>query len=255
MQNATDDAIEHLWRRALMHRQNGNAAQATSLLLQIVEQRPSPTAFSALAELFREAGETANAYRCYKLALDMDETHPESLRGLAALHTEQGRHQDAVYVYACLVKHYPNETEARINLGAALARIGNDEEAEACFFHALRAGPDSPLTGVALFNLARVYAGMGHLDASLDALLAASVKDPEHGVRACLDDAFAELWAHPRLSKVIVLAERAILLRFRQYVDGGRLDELKRNLVNYPCLQRVVRERPAFSRFRTALPS
>ena len=65
---------------------------------------------------------------------------------------------------------------------------------------------------------------------------------------------FADSWEHDRFVKVVVQAERRIFLRLRAYLQRGQHDELRNNLVIYPCLRKIVQSREVFEPFRPYLP-
>lgn len=71
------------------------------------------------------------------------------------------RFEPAVLLYRVLDRHFPDDHTIISNMGAALTMLERDEEALACFQHAVKLAPDDPVDA---WNLARLYDYMGRLD-------------------------------------------------------------------------------------------
>ncbi len=248
------EGIEALWRRALMQRQNGNHEAATEALARIARAEPSAKVFAALAREFRDLDDTPSAYWAYKSALECSESDIDALFGLASLHTEQDRYDDAVHVYMNVLKYHPQNVEGLVNLGNAMARVGRHDEAEACYYSALRVGRTSPHRARIYYNLARSHAHAGRVAEVVDPLICAGHVNAEYAMRACLDDAFHDARRLDEFSKVLQLGERPLYKHVYGFLDRGHIADLRELIREHPFLVTVIRTRPTFARFAEFAP-
>jgi tetratricopeptide (TPR) repeat protein len=248
------EGIDALWRRALMQRQNGNHEAATEALAQIARAEPSAKVFAALAREFRDLDDTPSAYWAYKAALECSGSDTDALFGLASLHTEQERHDDAVHVYLNVLKYHPQNVEGLVNLGNAMARVGRHDEAEACYYSALRVGRTSPHRARIYYNLARSHAYAGRMGEVVDLLICAGHVDAGYAMRACLDDAFRDAWQLDEFIKVLQLGERPLYKHVYGFLDRGHISDLRVLIRENPFLVTVIRSHPTFARFEEFLP-
>jgi tetratricopeptide (TPR) repeat protein len=248
------EGTETLWRRALIQRQNGNHQAATEALAQIARVEPSAKVFAAMAREFRDLDDIPSAYWSYRSALECSESDIDALSGLATLHGEQERYDDAVLVYFNVLKYHPQNVEGLVNLGNALARVDRHDEAEACYYGALRVGKTSPHRARIYYNLARSHAYAGRRDEAVHMLICAGHVNGEYAMRACLDDAFEDARVSPEFTKVLEFGERPLYKHIYGFVDRGQVDELRETFRQNPYLVTVVRTRPVFARFAEFLP-
>ncbi|GIX06644.1 MAG: hypothetical protein KatS3mg115_1047 [Candidatus Poribacteria bacterium] len=245
---------ERLWRRAQVCRANGRLREALAALIELAGRWPTVEVYTALAQTAQELEDHSLAYAAYRRALEKDGLHLPALMGLAALHRAQGRETDAADVYTWALKHHPNVPEVHLNLGVSLARLGHTDEAELCFWNALRlVGKDAPLTGTILYNLARLYATIEHHAAAISFLLAAASRDTGFALRACLDDVFLDTSEEPEFRKVIVLATPQLLRQLSALVVREGDEALRRFLRERPILDRAVRSERPFALLRRHL--
>jgi tetratricopeptide (TPR) repeat protein len=249
------EGIDALWRRALIQRQNGNHQAATEALALIARQEPSAKVFAAMALEFRDLEDVPSAYWAYHSALECSDTDIDALFGLASLHTEQERYDDAVHVHLNVLKHHPQNVEGLVNLGNALARVGRHDEAEACYYSALRVGKSSPHRPRIYYNLARSHAYAGRAGEALKMLVCAGHLNPEYAMRACMDDAFSAERELEEFDKIVQLGERPLYKHVYGFLDRGHVGELKDLIRQNPCIVRAIETRPVFARFAEFLPT
>lgn len=248
------EGTDALWRRALMQRQNGNHEAAAEALAHIARAEPSAKAFAALAREFRDLGDVPSAYWAYRSALQCSESDVDALFGLASLHAEQERYDDAVHVYFNVLKYHPQNVEGLVNLGNALARVDRHDEAEACYYGALRVGKSSPHRARIYYNLARSHAYASRTDEAVHMLICAGHVNAEYAMRACLDDAFEATRESPEFGKVLQFGERPLYKHVYGFLDRGHLADLRETFRQNPYLVKVVQTRPVFARFAEFLP-
>ena len=99
-------------------------------------------------------------------ALAQQPSAEEQFRRAVELH-QAGKLEEAIPAYEAYVREYPDHVEARSNLGAAYARLGNSAKAIENYERALGLAPDN---AAIRFNLGLAYHRMGQLRRAADEL-------------------------------------------------------------------------------------
>ncbi|MEO2004802.1 MAG: tetratricopeptide repeat protein, partial [Candidatus Poribacteria bacterium] len=206
------------------------------------------------AELGSSVHELEERLQAQTGQLECSASDIDALSGLATLHGEQERCDAAVLVYFNVLKYHPQNVEGLVNLGNALARVDRHDEAEACYYGALRVGKTSPHRARIYYNLARSHAYAGRRGEAVHMLICAGHVNGEYAMRACLDDAFEDARVSPEFTKVLEFGERPLYKHIYGFVDRGQVDELRETFRQNPYLVTVVRTRPVFARFAEFLP-
>ena len=245
---------EQIWRRAMLHRQNGEHEHAVELLVELSDAHPSAQVYAALAREYRSLARTGAAFAAYKLALQHSPHDIDTMFALAELHTELGRDEDAADVYCFALKCNPDLPEAHVNLGSAMARRGKFDEAEVCYLNAFRRTEDAALRARILYNIARVCASTDRPDGAIDGLICAGAEDADFAYHGCLDDVFGQARDMPRFERVVTLAERRVYREVDHLLKTGGRQAVQGYLIKYPYLQRIIETRSAFGKYRGLLP-
>lgn len=125
---------------ARVQRTQGQATLAAQSYEAALQRAPEhPEALRGLAELAAERGDGAAAQGWLARALARDPDDAAALLQLGLLHARQGRADAALPLFARSVE-LQDTTEARLALGASLARLGRPAEALVHFEHAVAAG-------------------------------------------------------------------------------------------------------------------
>jgi tetratricopeptide (TPR) repeat protein len=245
---------EHLWRRAMLYRQNRRHAEAARLLEKLAENEPSAELYSLLAGEHRSAGDLRAALAAYKRSVQLDDSYLPSLFGLASLQTELGNHAQAAKIYAFALNRCPDMPQAYVNLGNAFARQGVLDEAEYCYLKAFALAADFGECDRAYYNLARVYALTDRPRLAVEALVESAKRDPARAVDALFDGVFADLHDHEDLELVVALGERRLYQGLRALLEAQKADELRQRIAASPILPGIIRARKSFACFRMFLP-
>jgi len=157
-----------LIRLADIDLKNGNEKEAITLLESALKVTPTPKIEGQLA-LAR--GELPKAIEKFRAGVQEEPFLPDSYVDLAAALARAGKDEEALTENRIALKLEPGHYDAHMNTGALLSRMNRNDEALADFQQAARIRPESPEPHVylALLDLA-----MGHrADALAEARLAA----------------------------------------------------------------------------------
>ena len=109
--------------------------------------KPGPELYVAVAHLYEEKSNWADAERQYQLAL-ADKDKPDflpALLGYAQLKERLGRPNDAIELYQRAAKAHPKEASVYNNMGLCYARQGRLDEAVAAMTRAVQLAPKNAL--------------------------------------------------------------------------------------------------------------
>ncbi|SDC37693.1 Tetratricopeptide repeat-containing protein [Massilia sp. PDC64] len=149
---------ESLFHAARAHLDAGDFTAAAALLRAALALDPDAAAVHAnLAFALAAAGDTAAAETHYRRAIALAPHEPQTYLNLGAMLTAQHRAEDALAVYDVA----PASPALLSNRGMALACLGREAEAEACYREALAL---DPAYRKAAFNLAYVLLRQGRWD-------------------------------------------------------------------------------------------
>ena len=144
--------------RALLAERRGRPEEALARMRAAVRRRPAQDNLLELANLESRLGRMADARRTLAALLARFPGDRNARSFLAQLELGSGSIEQAVRLYAELVRREPTYTELA-NLGVAQLLLGRYEPAAASFRQALALVPESP---AALLNLADAEALSGH---------------------------------------------------------------------------------------------
>jgi tetratricopeptide (TPR) repeat protein len=128
--------VEHLKRR--------DWAAAAEALQASVDQNPGRNAYhsgrgvACLAYVRYRLGDSDEAIRLYREAIDIDPSLPGVRSGMAAAFARAGASQEAIESFNAAIHNDPNRLPLHFNLGNLLARMGRLDEAEAAYRVGLR---------------------------------------------------------------------------------------------------------------------
>lgn len=180
--------------RALTLLSLGRGDDARTSLQSLVKDQPGfLPAYSALARVYRDAGDTANLRKTLDKALGINPRHRDNLFELAMLDYNEGRLDAAEKLLRQLLDLDPHDTPALLNLGAALAKKGRNIAAVKCYDRLLAFDPSAT---AARFNRGDLLVGLGQL------------ADAEQDFRVVLKRDPGNLDAAARLHQVLVMGHR-----------------------------------------------
>lgn len=128
----------------------------------------------AAARAIRD-GALPAAQRLLKEVLASHRRHPEAMRLMGTLHSEAGRHDDALKTFELALQRHPQDAWLHNDLGNAQARSGRMDHAFASWRRAAERAPDWVMPW---YNLGRNRQLLGDTGAAIDALRRAGACDP-----------------------------------------------------------------------------
>lgn len=129
-----------------------------------LEYPDSPTLEHLLAVAEAENGMREKARKSFQKAIRMDRTVPQNYYDLALLDMQDGNYAEATSMIRTYLQILPQSGKARLMLGIAYRKQGQDQLAIAQFKQAIAASPDLPL---AHYNMGKIYQSEGHNKAAL----------------------------------------------------------------------------------------
>lgn len=130
---------------ALRDYNNVDRQRAFELLKRAAEQGTADAAALVyLAEFYRDAKDDAHALPLYDRVWRMDRTQYAAAAALGAYQMQRGNFAAAIEFWREALAVNPGMTLVRVNLGAALMRMGEVDEAKAMLEKALELNPASP---------------------------------------------------------------------------------------------------------------
>jgi Tfp pilus assembly protein PilF len=107
--------------------------------------KPGPELYTAIARLYEESGNNAEAEKYYQMALNEKANDLNAMLGYARFQENQGRINEALALYQKAVQTHPKEPAAYNNLGLCFARRGKLNEAASALGQAVQLDPRNPL--------------------------------------------------------------------------------------------------------------
>jgi tetratricopeptide (TPR) repeat protein len=123
-----------------------------------------------------QAGRLREAERIYRLILDMDARHADSLHLLGMIEYQAGRHETAMALIRRAIAIDPTQAAYPSNLGTIFHALGQLDEAAACYRQALTLHPE---LAKAHFNLGNVFHTQEKLDEAAASYARALAIDPQ----------------------------------------------------------------------------
>jgi tetratricopeptide (TPR) repeat protein len=121
------------------------------------------------------AGRLTEAGEIYLQVLTLEEAQPDALHLTGVVAHQLGRHDLAVQFICEAIVHEAGEPAFYNNLGTALTGVGNVEDAERAFAHAIQLRPDYAM---AWFNAANLHESRGNHAAAVECRTRAVELDP-----------------------------------------------------------------------------
>jgi len=134
------------------------------------------TAWVALGQALKAAGQCEQAERAYQKAVCLDGVNPLARMGLGELRAATGRAEEAMHEFELALKRQPSLVGAQMGLGNALAALGRNEEALERYNQALALHPRLP---EAEFAAGFVLAGLGRVEEAEKRYRRALVQRPD----------------------------------------------------------------------------
>lgn len=158
--------------------ESGQPRLAARELERLVRQDPSdPHAHGALGMVYRQQQSWDKAIASFQRSTELDPNLAAGWFYLAASHGDAGHLEAGIAAYHELIRRWPDDGEARNNLGYLLGQAGELAEATWELQQALRLLPDLL---EAHLNLADVLRRRGDPEAAVQQLEEALVLDPDH---------------------------------------------------------------------------
>ncbi len=160
---------DHDIRHASSLLQNGEAAQAESLLACWCEASPGDGwAWFLLGAARHQQGRLEGALAAFEQSIHHDPSHPQALSARAHMLALLGRVAEAVEGYRECLRRSPLDAQLHVNLAIVLEQTGSDGEALTHYESALRQVPDyAPALmnrGVLLIRLERLEEALANND-------------------------------------------------------------------------------------------
>ena len=130
-----------------------------------------------LGNLETSLGNPAEAERCYRLALAIDDLFFPAKMNLAVLLSQQGRNDEAAGLLREVLSAYPGDSDAAYSLGLLLVEMGQTAEAVGML---QRAAEAEPQFARGRYNLGLLLQQLGRLDEAERELRAAVALEPEN---------------------------------------------------------------------------
>ncbi len=151
-----------LYHYALTLEELGRDEEARSVYGRIIEREGSfLPAVTALARSHRDAGETVEAIRLFEKALEINPRHRDCLFELALLRIRSQSWDSAAMLLRRIVELDAEDSQAWLNLGVALANLGETDEAAAIYDRLIAREPAAIAPRL---NRANLLAVAGRLD-------------------------------------------------------------------------------------------
>lgn len=134
-----------------------------------------------LANGLTTMGETAEAERTYKEALQLLPDHASAYYGLGRLYHQEGRYAESVEMNRRAIRAIPGYAEAHLNLGVSLRALMEDEQAAEEFREAIRLRPE---WAMARYNLGNALYDLERYDEAVEQYRLACDREPGNPVFA-----------------------------------------------------------------------
>ncbi len=172
---------------AALHFTSGNEPSVRRELVAALEQTQEDEALRGrwilalgfLADRARDAGETPVAKLGYKKALELRPGDPAILRAIGQMHSRDGTYEEAVVAFRLSLAAEPEQPLTWVNLGIALAGLGDPGGARQAYEESLKLNPHEAL---AFFNLGNLHRQADRLPEAADAYAQAVAADPGLGL-------------------------------------------------------------------------
>ena len=153
LENFPDEATKH-YRKGVESSRKGRREEAIEHLKKAVALAPRfLDAHVNLALLYHGNNWLEEAEQEYLVALSLSRQHPRPLINLGSLYLKQGRNRDAIGILREATRITPPPTAAFYNLGIALFRTNQLEEAERVLLRARDLDPELPSVRLMLANV------------------------------------------------------------------------------------------------------
>ena len=153
-------------------------------------------------------GQTEEAVKCYRKALEIDPLFPDPINNLGCALASLKRYEEAIPCFESALKLQPTSLEVQLNIANALKELGRNDEATARYRLVLGSRPDHP---AALMNLGSLLSRQNQFAEAIPILeksLAANPSQPI--VHYNLANALAKM---RRIPEAITHYERAVALK------------------------------------------
>lgn len=129
---------------------NRDYRSVESIWTSVLAVRPdNPRAFNQLGRMYYNSGRRAEAYRCFRLAVALNDRSDAKQRAwnpyhenLASTLQDQGMLREAIHHYRRALRLQPRSSRILVNLGTALNQTGDVDGAIDCYRKALEIRPD-----------------------------------------------------------------------------------------------------------------
>ena len=153
------------------------AARKQQKRVKVASRGPlSIDALLAQADYLSVSGDHARAEAAYREALTVMANHPGALHGLGLLALMSGNARTAVDLFSAAIASDPKVAAHHNNCGEAYRKLGENENAIACYRDAIRIAPDY---GDAYLNLGLALQAQGRLAEAIQALEKAVELSPD----------------------------------------------------------------------------
>ena len=148
-----------LFNVALCANHAGDVATAQQFFQKIVDLRADmPAAYTSLAVIFQEQGDSESAARYADLAAEMFQYDYNAMINAASIHLMIGNYERASQILAVMSEQFYDNAIVFFAKGVAFDNIGMSEDAERFYLRAIELNPDF---FDAIFNLAAHYVTRG----------------------------------------------------------------------------------------------
>ncbi len=151
-------AHEELSKQATAFYSDNNHIRTMDLILQINEKERSPQDWLLLGNVFADNGKTEDAVYMYRKAIEKDKKCYRAYYNLGNYYLERGEYQNAIDNYSKASKIKTDNPYIFYNLGCAYLKLNNLSQARANFNKALMYNSN---IAELHYNLAYVYKSMG----------------------------------------------------------------------------------------------
>ena len=108
------------------------------------KSKPGPELYVAMARLYEQSGNAADAEKQYQMALNADPDYLPALLGYAQRKDRDGKSSEAMEFYKRAAKTHPQEASVHNNLGLYFARHNRLDDAVAALRRAIALEPKNP---------------------------------------------------------------------------------------------------------------